>query len=433
MLSNLKKIYDHVPTENLKFLKNVPDLLLFGRSYLNYRDKVSFEKDVLDLNIFNVLNFCRDNTSFGSEFIPRNIYVDEAKDVLSEVPMVSSSDLSNNLNYYTSNIGKFKSYLTTTGGTGRNPTSILLSNESFGIEWVHIHHIWDIAKYCRKKDLKLTLRGKSLSGDALMKFNPIYNELVIDTFKVTVETFPRLSRMLKKYDISCIHGYPSLLKEFIRYFKMFDYRPNVKAVYLGSEGASILDKVEISNFFNAKVIHWYGQTEKVTLAVDANSSGKFKVYTSYGYPRIVDGEIVSTSFINKALPLINYRTGDAACLVEDDDCIYLSNLKGRWGKDFIYLDSDKKIPTSSINLHSKLQGEIIFYQIIQTQFGKIKINILPKHESRKNNNELVHAFYAEIKNKLSEFEIRVEIVSEEQIKKSVRGKMMMLVQELNIK
>ncbi|WP_157941321.1 hypothetical protein, partial [Vibrio cyclitrophicus] len=276
--------------------------------------------------------FCRDNTSFGSEFIPRNIYVDEAKDVLSEVPMVSSSDLSNNLNYYTSNIGKFKSYLTTTGGTGRNPTSILLSNESFGIEWVHIHHIWDIAKYCRKKDLKLTLRGKSLSGDALMKFNPIYNELVIDTFKVTVETFPRLSRMLKKYDISCIHGYPSLLKEFIRYFKMFDYRPNVKAVYLGSEGASILDKVEISNFFNAKVIHWYGQTEKVTLAVDANSSGKFKVYTSYGYPRIVDGEIVSTSFINKALPLINYRTGDAACLVEDDDCIYLSNLKGRWGK-----------------------------------------------------------------------------------------------------
>ncbi|WP_157941330.1 hypothetical protein, partial [Vibrio cyclitrophicus] len=80
-----------------------------------------------------------------------------------------------------------------------------------------------------------------------------------------------------------------------------------------------------------------------------------------------------------------------------------------------------------------LQGEIIFYQIIQTQFGKIKINILPKHESRKNNNELVHAFYAEIKNKLSEFEIRVEIVSEEQIKKSVRGKMMMLVQELNIK
>ena len=68
----------------------------------------------------------------------KTFFFDEAKQVLAELPLISSSDLSNNLDYFISN--EFKSnnsYLTTTGGTGRNPTSILLSNESFGTEWAH--------------------------------------------------------------------------------------------------------------------------------------------------------------------------------------------------------------------------------------------------------------------------------------------------------
>jgi phenylacetate-CoA ligase len=327
MLHQLKKTYDKLPKKYIKFLKYIPDRVLFGRSYLAWKNKVSFDKSIIDKNLCEILNYTRENTQFGKEHIPSDITEQNAKEILESLPLVSSYDLSINLEYYISQEFKGKnSYLTTTGGTGRNPTSILLSNESYGIEWAHMHDIWGLAKYKKSRDLKLTLRGKSLKGDKLVEFNPVYNELVIDTFKVKDANFKEFLKEIQKYDIKYIHGYPSLLKEFMIYFEKYDYKPKIKGVFLGSEGATIEDKKLIAEFFDCKVVHWYGQTEKVALAVDVEANDMFRVYTSYGYPRVVDGDLVATSFVNRALPLINYKMGDSAEIVEDDKYIYIKNL-----------------------------------------------------------------------------------------------------------
>ena len=433
MLSNLKAVYDKLPKDKMTFLKYIPDRVLFGKSYNNFQTKVSFDKQLVDQNLFNILNYSRENTAFGQEHIPKKMYLDEVKQVLAELPLTSSADLSSNLDYYTSK--EFQSsgaYLTTTGGTGRNPTSILLSNESFGIEWAHMHNIWSNADYQRKRDLKLTLRGKSLRGGKLIEYNPVYNELVVDTFKVKDENFSQFIDEIKKYPITHLHGYPSLVKEFMHYFQKYDYVPDIKGIFLGSEGATVEDKKSFSEFFDAKIVHWYGQSEKVTLAVDADMDGRFKVYTSYGYPRVVDGELVATSFVNRALPLINYKTGDSAEIVEDEHSIYLQDLKGRWGKDFVYLNQNKKIPTSSINLHSKIQNEILFYQIVQKEFGKLLIRVLPKDNALTSAQTIQHTLEVEMKNNLQDFHVEVAIVTDDAIQRSVRGKMIMLVQELKV-
>jgi len=170
--------------------------------------------------------------------------------------------------------------------------------------------------------------------------------------------------------------------------------------------------------------------KKVALAVDVDANDMFKVFTSYGYPRSVDGELVATSFVNKALPLINYRTGDSAEIVEDDKYIYLKGLKGRWGKDFVYLDQNKKIPTASINLHSRIQNEILFYQIVQKEFGRLLIKVLPKSNSTFSASEIQKVLENEMKKNLQDFDVIVKIVRDSEIQRSVRGKMIMLVQEL---
>jgi len=433
MLQNLKKIYDNIPKKYVSFLKYLPDKLLFGKSYLNWKEKVSFDKSIVDKNLLEILNYSRENTQFGKDNIPENITLDNVKNTLDSLPLVSSYDLSTNLDYYISDEFKDKnSYLTTTGGTGRNPTSILLSNQSFGIEWAHMYSIWAFADYEKSKDLKLTLRGKSLKGNKLIEFNPVYNELVVDTFKVKDSNFKEFIAELKKYNIKYIHGYPSLLKEFIVYFEKYNYIPKINGVFLGSEGATVEDKKLISDFFNCKVVHWYGQSEKVALGVDIEANGMFRVFTSYGYPRIVDGELVATSFVNRALPLINYKMGDGAEIVEDDNYIYLTNLRGRWGKDFVYLDETKKIPTASINLHSSIQNEIVFYQIHQKEFAKIEIKVLQKVTSKMKRDNLLNIFSKEMKSNLKDFEIIVKLVKEDEIQKSHRGKMILLVQELKI-
>jgi len=265
-----------------------------------------------------------------------------------------------------------------------------------------------------------------------VEFNPIYNELVVDSFKIKDSNFKEFIKEIKRYGITYIHGYPSLLKEFIIYFEKYGYTPPIKGVFLGSEGAAVEDKKQIADFFDCKVVHWYGQSEKVTLAVDVGQNDMFKVYTSYGYPRIVDGELVATSFVNRALPLINYRTGDGADILENDKHIYIKNIQSRRGKDFIYLNRNKKISTTAINIHSQIQNEILYYQIYQKEFGKILIKILQKVTSNMNGQDLVDIFGEEMRENLKDFDIDVKLVSEDSIQKSHRGKMMLLVQELVI-
>lgn len=431
MLKQLKSIYDYLPKQYLTFLKYIPDRLLFGKSYINYKSKVSFDKNLINKNLYETLLYAKKHTRYGKENIPNYLTEENSIEILNSLPVVTSHDLATNLNYYVSDeFNKFNSYYTTTGGTGRHPTTILLSNELYGIEWAHVHHIWSCTGYERKKHLKLTLRGKSFKGDKLVEYNPIYNELVVDTFKIKESNFNILLNELKKYDIKYIHGYPSLLKEYMVYFEKFNYKPNLKGIFLASEGISIEDKIQMKKFFNCKILSFYGQTERALIAADFEANDMHKVYTSYGYPRIVDGELIVTSFVNRALPLINYRIGDGAEIVEDDKYIYIKNLKGRWGKDFIYLDENKKIPTASINLHSEIQDEIVFYQIHQKEFAKIEIKVLQKSTSDMNGDKLLKIFGSEMRVNLQDFEVDVELVDDSGIVKSQRGKMMLLVQEL---
>lgn len=431
MLDDFKKIYDALPARKLKFLKHIPDQVLFGFSYTRQKKHISFDKDIFDENIKSILEYAREHTGFGRDYVPARIYKDEAKSVLGDLPLISSKELSDNLDYFISDeYGKRNSYLTTTGGSGRNPTSILLSNESFGIEWAHMHHIWSYAGYRRRQHLKLTLRGKAIKSNDLLEYNPLYNEIIADTFCINRSNVAEFIEVLQSYDVKYIHGYPSLVKEFMEYFEECSYRPSLKGVFLGSEGCTPEEKKRISEFFKAPVIHWYGQSEKVALAVDENMDGFFRVYSSYGYPRIVEGEIVATTFVNRAMPLVNFRTGDGGGVVERNGSLYLSKIGSRWGKDFVYLNSGKKIPTAAINIHSAIQNEILFYQIHQKEYGKLEFLILPKLATRVSHERIVAVFLDEMRHKLKDFIITGKIVSEDEIVRSHRGKMILLVQDL---
>jgi phenylacetate-CoA ligase len=440
MLDKFKAVYDKLPKDKFKFFKYMPDVLLFGGSYCAYKNKITFSDDILDNNLYNILKYSKKHTRFGREKIPHKFYVDEVRDVLRELPFITSDELSENMNYYKSDeYNKMNSYATTTGGTGRRPTTVVLANESYGIEWAHMHKIWETLGYSKTRCLKLTLRGKSLAGDKLVEYNPIYNELVVDTFKLNKKKFERLFSTLQKYHIQYLHGYPSLVKEFLEYCQCFDLNLNLEGIFLGSEGASVEERRALQDYFNCKVVSWYGQTEKVVLAADFETNGRYKIFTSYGTATVYKpdeqgyGEIVGTTFVNRALPLINYRTGDYGRLVREGNYIFLKDIVGRWGKDYVYLDKDKKIPTSSINLHSMIQDEILFFQIYQREYGRLFIKILPKFNAQLSDDKIVSLFSNDIEKKLKEFTIEYKIVRDvNEIMKSHRGKMIMLVQETKI-
>ncbi len=433
MLFLRKKIYDLLPKECLKFLRYIPNRLLFGKSYIEWKSKISFDKNLIDQNLYDTLCYVRKHTQYGKDHIVGNFDLKNVRTVLESLPMITSYDLATNLDYYASDeYNTFNSYTATTGGTGGSPTRVLFSNELFGIEWAHVHHIWSSVGYDRKRDTKLTLRGKMLQGDKLVEYNPLYNEVVVDVFKVNNDNFKQLIEAIKSYDVKYIHGYPSLVKEYMIYFEYHNFIPKLKGILLTSEATSIEEKKNISDFFGCKVLSFYGQSERALIAADFDSNGIYKVYTSYGYPRIVDGELIITSFVNRALPLVNYKIGDGAEIIEDEHCLYLKNLTSRRGKDFVYLTKEKKISVTVLAMHTNVEKEILYYQFHQKEFGKIDILLLEKHGSLMSPEKLSKTFCDAVKRELKGFEINVSVVNEQEIIKSHRGKMILLVQELDV-
>jgi len=429
-------MYQRLPYSKWTFLKKLPDRLLYGRSYDFTRVSTSV-KDIIP-NLSRMLVYSRIHTAYGKEHIPIVFKEDESIDVLKSLPLVSSSDLATLRSYYNNEgYSNRNSYLTTTGGSGRNPTTIRLSNASFGIEWKHIHTIWETCGYQKKKHLKITLRGIQLKNEKLFEYNPIYNELVIDTFRLTHNSIPNLLREILPYDIAYLHGYPSLVREFTDYLKANELFLGLQGIFLGSEGISEEEKAALSSFYGCSVITWYGQSEKVILAYDPLMNGENEVFTSYGYPYILNpdpngfGEIIGTTFVNLALPLLNYRTGDYGSILEKNGRIYLNGIVGRWGKDFIYLSPTKRIPTTSVNIHSAIQQEILFYQIHQSIYGKLHILILPKRSTHLGADEIIRAMKDDLDSKLRNFIVTYEVVLDEsRILKSIRGKMIMLIQNI---
>jgi len=441
MLQILKKINYLLPPWAVLPLKYLPEKIIFGLGYKEECKNLSFKDNIVSINLFEILNYARQHTVYGRENIPRDFSQEEAVDVLKGLPKISSSDLSRNLQYFISDeFSSVNSYLTTTGGTGRQPTAVRLSNATYGIEWAHMFDIWSHGGYKRRQNLKLTLRGFHFPSGQLYRFNPIYNEIMVDSFQLWNSDFSKFMQEIKRYNISCIHGYPSLIKIFIDRLKSYSIDFPVSMVFLGSEGVSIEMKKHIAVFFHAKVLSWYGQTEKVILAADFDASDNFACYSSYGFADISTpddngfGEIIGTTFINKAMPLINYRTGDYGKILVKDGIRYLTDIHGRWGKDFIYLNGEVSIPTSAVNLHTKVQEKILFYQIIQDDYAVLTVHILPKKKFIDNVAELTK-IEKEINNDLSErlkgFTLKISCVkNDSDIIRSSRGKQIMLVQNI---
>ena len=433
LLQQIKRLYRALPPWMTSGVRLVPDGVLFGTSYRKCRASV----DVADVgsNLKAALDYARSHTAWGKEHVPTDIRGEDAEEILRGMPVVSSDELAAEpARFVSDGATDLNSYWTTTGGSGRNPTSIRLSNASYGIEWKHMHAIWG-SEYLRRRDLKLTFRGYHLKERELVRFDPIYNELSVDPFQLNDGNFKEFMRKVRQYKVNCLHGYPSLISMFMERLRCIGETFHVKLIFLGSEGASVELKRQLSSFFVAKVISWYGQTEKVVLAYDADATGRFVNFSSYGYPWILNpdengiGEIIGTTFVNKAMPLVNYRTGDYGRIVYEDDKIVLESIQGRWGKDFVYRTKDDKIPTSAINLHDGIQLKILFYQIVQNEYGKIEVKVLPKSGSAPESicNELV----GELSARLKGFEINCNAVkSDQDFVRSTRGKMIMLVQNI---
>lgn len=222
-------------------------------------------------------------------------------------------------------------------------------------------------------------------------------------FHMNDKTLPYYIEDLIRFNPVWIYGYPSAIYTLAEFIirKGIDYPNPPKAIIVSSEECQKHYREAIEKAFKTKLWDEYGQGEMAGLAFECQC-GKLHERPEYALMEFVPTgekdeetgfdvyELICTSFINKAWPLIRYRVGDLAVIDPNAKCPLGRNGKvieriyGRTGHFLIASDGSK---ISNISVIAKKCRNIKKMQVIQEELGKIKVLIVPDHNYEKERDE----------------------------------------------
>jgi len=448
-----ESLYEKIPFILKRPLSLLPKRFLFGKSYSEYlklikmtenfsdEEKLSYQTRKLReiaMEAYYQTNFWPEKFK-KSNIKPENIELDDLK----KFPVIDSETVKKNYNDMISKRYKNKGYWVTTGGTGRNPTPIFLSKDSFGIEWAFMIDQWKRIGF-RWKDKKITFRGKNL-GNKLVKPVYPYNELLVNVFKMNKSNIKSIVQQILKFDARFFHGFLSSIYIFSKYLEEEKINGEIfglNGILLGSENIDEEKRQFLEHFYRTKTYSWYGHTEKGILAGECEYNRDYHVFFQYGVFNLLNekgyysdsGEIITTGFVNKAMPLINYKTGDFASKAEGK-CVcgrnytLLKKVVGRWGKDYVYDKNGNKISTTALNVHIDKQKDILNLQILQNKFGEIEVYFSLINN---NNKEIIEkSLRKEFSTKLGDnFIVKTKWVEDAEIFRTETGKVPYLINNI---
>lgn len=388
----IKDLISNTPYSIGRYLKYIPFQLRLGSIYLKsfsllkefelMNSEILLEKVISNLN--STKNFVEKNFEFyQSLYSSKEVFGRKITNLndWKSLPIISKDDLRFSLSQFQ---GKHK---LNTGGTTGEPFSFYVDNHAWAREWAHMHFIWALKGYHYTMP-KITLRGKDL-GDKLIKFNVIHNEFIVNTYKDFSDrgNALKLADLIKKRKIRFVHGYPSSIyntflemESSLNKNEIDEVKEFLNVALFGSEFPVNYMTEYIEKIWGLDYISWYGHSEMCILAYDEFKNNKYVPFYSYGFPEVVNGELIGSSYHNSDMPLIRYRTGDLVEGEYENGLLKSFSIKeGRYG-DFIEDKHGKKIPLTGLifGRHHKAFETFDYVQIKQLAPGYALIYVTDK-------------------------------------------------------
>ena len=262
------------------------------------------------------------------------------------------------------------------------------------------------------------------------------NRLMLAPNKINANTIEHYISLMKKYNINCLHVYPSSLHALCKLIekkygdKVLDLP--IKGIYVSSEIFSDEVKTLAKKIFpKATILNFYGQTELVGMAIGIDFE-PIQFIGSFSYVELIEvnvqqngnriAEIVCTGF-KKSMPLIRYATGD---YVEIDTAGNIKSIIGRTS-DFLIGKNGEVIPCIIVNREDTMKN-VILVQYYQDEPGKFIYNIVGNEnfgiDDIKAINEDINLNFGTI--------LEGKIVQVDHIEKTKRGKHRKIIQKLDV-
>jgi phenylacetate-CoA ligase len=177
---------------------------------------------------------------------------------------------------------------------------------------------------------RVTIRGDMVvKADQMEPPFGVYNlaekQLILSSYHLSERNMPWYIAAIRKFSPDAIQAYPSSIFALAGYMAEMNLPPlKTGAIFTSSEMLLEKQKEMIQRYFGSKVYDHYGNAER-NVMFGTCEKGQYHVMPEYGFTEFlpVKGnkelyEIVGTSFINSAMPLIRYRTGDMVELGKSD-------------------------------------------------------------------------------------------------------------------
>ena len=372
-------------------------------------------------------------------------------DDIKKFPTLSKKDIQEHHDdLIADNVPAWRHLLTTTGGSTAEPLGFL--QEKGITRSKERAFIWDgwsrVGYYPHARTVQL--KGRSVGDpqkNIFWEYEPIQGFLEMDSNFLTESRIPLYLDAIRDFKPEFLLGYVSSIFQVAQFMKSSpgkDY-PRFKAVFLASENVYQWQREFLAEVFGCRIFSHYGHSEMVLLGMECEESHDLHFFPQYGYLEVMDahgnildepgktGELVGTSFHNRVMPLIRYRTQDYGVIGEAEcQCgrhyPKISEVEGRL-QEFIVTADNRLISICVMGAaHFDISEFAHETQYYQDRPGHVVFRVVPRGNFGEEQKAII---INTLKTKLGD-DVTVEIEEVEQLKRSQHGKHIMIEQKLSV-
>lgn len=338
------------------------------------------------------------NQIFKEIGIVNNDKVDLSK--FNQIPILTKEIIRNNKGLISKDYTTRKWYYNSSGGSTGEPVRFIQDGvyEKWG-NAVCYYYYKDILGIDEPSVKKVILWGserdllEGTMGTKLKLYNWLSNTVFLNSFKMTKKDMEQYVKSINDYKPEIIRGYASSLYElckFVRSKKLKILSPRI--VVSSAETLNDEMRQEIENTFKTRVYDYYGSREVNNIAGECNKGSKH-ILAFHNYVEVLndsnqtvqegeEGRVIVTNLHNYSMPFIRYEIGDMAVIgPRRCECgnIFptLKKITGRITEHFVRRDGSI-ISGAALTLTFNLMDWVSSFQIIQEDYEKVKILVIPK-------------------------------------------------------
>lgn len=271
-------------------------------------------------------------------------------------------------------------------------------------------------------DRSIKTMNLHLSNTLYLSSYNINEDIVLNTYYKKIKDFKPVA----------IEGYPSSIYNICSILKEHNLQLNIPVVFTTSETLFDYQRDIIEEVMNTQIYDYYGNCERSVSLLECMDHRGYYESPGFAILEFVNDTPITTSLINLSYPLIRYKVDDVVTLSEDrrfKDGEYntVESIEGRLD-DVIITKNGSRIGRLGF-LFMNLKG-VKQAQIVQTEIGKIDVNIVPDGAFRLEDQEYLSNLIDE-RIGLNNIDLKINLILESDIIYTKMNKFRVIVSKLN--